>query len=55
MMPQMKFVIDQLECIYNSLQDKNEIAIYNKYGNIAKYITTTCLSKKKQLSAIHIL
>jgi len=38
-----------MEClrnIYNSLRDKNEIAIYDKYGMIGKRITVLFTSKE---------
>ncbi|RLU23648.1 hypothetical protein DMN91_003854 [Ooceraea biroi] len=37
----IKCLLEQLQYIYNDLKDKNEIAIYDKYGNIAKRITIT--------------
>ncbi|KAH0952630.1 Or9e37 [Eciton burchellii] len=38
-METMKCLIEQLQNIYNSLRDKNEIAIYDKHGKIAKRVT----------------
>ncbi|KAH0944527.1 Or9e26 [Eciton burchellii] len=35
----MKHLLERLQYTYNDLKDKNEIAIYNKYGNIGKRIT----------------
>ncbi|KAH0945740.1 hypothetical protein HN011_001500 [Eciton burchellii] len=35
----IKYVLDQLQHIYNELKDKNEIAIYEKYGYFAKRFT----------------
>jgi len=42
----MKRLMEQLENIYNNLRDKNEIAIYDKYGMIARRTTITFTSKK---------
>jgi len=41
----MKCLIEQLQNIYNSLRDKNEIAIYDKHGKIAKRVTVMFISK----------
>jgi len=35
----MRCLLEWLQYIYNNLKDKNEIAIYDKYGNIGKRIT----------------
>ncbi|KAH0944516.1 Or9e32 [Eciton burchellii] len=35
----MRNLLDWLQYIYNNLKDKTEIAIYDKYGNIAKRVT----------------
>jgi len=42
----MKCFMESLRNIYNSLRDKNEIAIYDKYGKIGKRITIAFISKK---------
>jgi hypothetical protein len=42
----MKYLMERLQNIYNNLRDKNEIAIYDKYGKIARRITITFTSKK---------
>jgi len=42
----MKYSLDQLQHIYDELKDKNEIAIYDKYGFLAKRITINMTSKK---------
>jgi len=39
--------MERLQCIYNGLRDKNEIAIYDKYSKIAKRITIIFISKNK--------
>jgi len=39
--------MERLQSIYNELSDKNEIAIYDKYGRIAKRITIIFISKNK--------
>jgi len=39
--------MERLQNIYDTLRDKNEIAIYDKYGKIAKRITIMFISKKK--------
>jgi len=38
--------MERLRNIYNSLRDKNEIAIYDKYGKIGKRITVMFISKE---------
>jgi len=43
----MKHLLEQLQYTYNDLTDKNEIAIYHKYGNIGKHITFAFIGKKK--------
>ncbi|XP_019888317.1 uncharacterized protein LOC105282617 [Ooceraea biroi] len=35
----VRYLLDQLQHIYNQLKDKDEIAIYDKYGYIAKRMT----------------
>jgi len=42
----MKCLMEQLQNTYNNLRDKNEIAIYDKYGMIGKDITIIFISKK---------
>ncbi|KAL6425023.1 hypothetical protein ACFW04_009375 [Cataglyphis niger] len=37
---QIKYLLEQLQDTCNYLKDKNETAIMEKYGNIAKYFTT---------------
>ncbi|RLU26815.1 ObirOr5-9E18 [Ooceraea biroi] len=39
----IRYLLEQFQYIYNRLKDSNEIAIYNKYGNIAKRITLACI------------
>ncbi|XP_026825136.1 uncharacterized protein LOC113561860 [Ooceraea biroi] len=39
-MKTMKCILNQLQYIYDRLKDRNEIAIYDKYGYIGKHITT---------------
>ncbi|XP_024882874.1 uncharacterized protein LOC112461737 [Temnothorax curvispinosus] len=36
----VKFLMEQVQHIYNDLRDNNEIAIVEKYGSIAKHYTT---------------
>ncbi|RLU24021.1 hypothetical protein DMN91_004230, partial [Ooceraea biroi] len=36
----IKYLLDQLQYIYDQLKDRNEIAIYDKYGYIGKHFTT---------------
>jgi len=43
----MKHLLERLQYIYNDLTVKNEIAIYNKYGNIGKRITFAFIGEKK--------
>jgi len=38
--------MEQLQNIYNGLTDKNEIAIYDKYGMIGKHTTIMFTSKE---------
>ncbi|KAL6425024.1 hypothetical protein ACFW04_009375 [Cataglyphis niger] len=38
----IKYLLEQLQDTCNYLKDKNETAIMEKYGNIAKYFTTIC-------------
>ncbi|KAH0944515.1 Or9e31 [Eciton burchellii] len=38
-MKNMRSLLDWLQYLYNNLKDKTEIAIYDKYGNIAKRVT----------------
>ncbi|XP_026825229.1 uncharacterized protein LOC105283328 isoform X3 [Ooceraea biroi] len=35
----IRYLLEQFQYIYNGLNDENEIAIYEKYGNIGKRIT----------------
>jgi len=42
----MKYLLEWLQYIYNDLKDENEIAIYDKYGNIAKRITFIFISEE---------
>ncbi|KAH0944521.1 Or9e48 [Eciton burchellii] len=35
----MRYLIERLQYVHNDLQDVNEIAIYDKYGKIAKRVT----------------
>ncbi|XP_026825101.1 uncharacterized protein LOC105282608 isoform X5 [Ooceraea biroi] len=37
------YLFDQLQYIYDRLKDRNEIAIYDKYGYFAKHVTTTII------------
>ncbi|RLU26822.1 ObirOr5-9E15 [Ooceraea biroi] len=39
----IRYILEQLQYIYNRLKDWKEIAIYNKYGNIAKRLTLACI------------
>ncbi|XP_019888309.1 uncharacterized protein LOC105282614 isoform X6 [Ooceraea biroi] len=39
----IKYLLDQLQHTYDRLKNKNEIAIYDKYGYIAKRMTTTII------------
>ncbi|EZA51610.1 hypothetical protein X777_08793 [Ooceraea biroi] len=41
---QITSLFNQLQYIYDRLKDRNEIAIYNKYGYIAKYFTTIVIT-----------
>ncbi|KAL6428622.1 hypothetical protein ACFW04_007916 [Cataglyphis niger] len=41
----VKYSLEQLQLIYNELTDENEIAIIKKYGNNAKRLTITIISK----------
>jgi len=43
----MRNLLELLQYIYNNLKDKNEIAIYDKYGNNAKRITVMFIRKEK--------
>jgi len=42
----MRNLLERLQYIYDDLKDKKEIAIYNKYGNMAKRITVIFISKE---------
>jgi len=42
----MKYLLDQLQHIYDELKDKNEIAIYDKCGYIAKRFTIKMISEE---------
>lgn len=48
----MRRILERLQYIYNDLKDKNEIAIYDKYGKIAKRITIIFISKKQKFKDI---
>jgi len=48
-MRQMRYLIERLQYVHNELQDGNEIAIYDKYGNIAKRVTIILICKKNIL------
>ncbi|EZA51615.1 hypothetical protein DMN91_004431 [Ooceraea biroi] len=39
-MKTITYLFDQLQYIYDRLKDRNEIAIYDKYGYFAKHVTT---------------
>ncbi|XP_026825071.1 odorant receptor 4 isoform X1 [Ooceraea biroi] len=39
----IRYLLEQLQYIYNRLKDENEIAIYDNYGNIGKRITIACI------------
>ncbi|EZA61631.1 hypothetical protein DMN91_004356 [Ooceraea biroi] len=39
----IRYLLERLQHIYNELKDKNEIAIYEKYGNTAKRLTINLL------------
>jgi len=39
--------MERLQNIYNDLRDENELAIYDKYGKIAKRITIAFIGKNK--------
>jgi len=43
----MKCLIERLQHVYNGLQDRNEITIYDKYGTVAKRVTIIIICKKK--------
>jgi len=51
----MKYLLEWLQYIYNNLKDKNEIAIYDKYGNIAKRITIMFISEHMLSLTIRII
>ncbi|RLU25965.1 ObirOr5-9E47 [Ooceraea biroi] len=40
----LKGFVERLQHVYNDLKDENEIAIFNKYGNIADHITVIITS-----------
>jgi hypothetical protein len=42
----MRSLLDWLQYLYNNLKDKTEIAIYDKYGNIAKRVTFIFISEE---------
>lgn len=44
---QVIFILEDLQYFYGNLRDKNEIVIYDKYGNAAKLMTIGFISKKK--------
>jgi len=43
----MKHLLERLQNTYNDLKDENEIAIYDKYANIAKRITFIFIGEKR--------
>jgi len=45
----MRCLLEWLQYIYNDLKDKNEITIYDKYGNIAKRTTIIFIGKKNDI------
>jgi len=51
----MKDSLEELQCIYNQLEDKNEIAIVKKYGNNAARITVIITCKTKFLNILYTL
>jgi len=42
----MKHIMGRLQNTYNDLKDEKEIAIYDKYANIAKRITFAFIGEK---------
>ncbi|EZA51616.1 hypothetical protein X777_08799 [Ooceraea biroi] len=42
-MKTITYLFDQLQYIYDRLKDRNEIAIYDKYGYFAKHVTTVMI------------
>jgi predicted DCC family thiol-disulfide oxidoreductase YuxK len=42
----MRYLIERLQYVHNDLQDANEIAIYDKYGKIAKRVTVMLICKE---------
>ncbi|KAH0944520.1 Or9e52 [Eciton burchellii] len=49
----MRYLIERLQYVHNRLQDRNEIDIYDKYGNIAKRCTIAMILAG--ISAIFLL
>jgi len=47
--------MQRLQRVHNELQDKNEIAIYDKYGTVAKRVTIIIICKKRLAFIIAIL
>jgi len=42
----MRYLIERLQYVHNDLQDGNEIAIYDKYGKVAKRVTIILICKE---------
>ncbi|KAH0944525.1 Or9e45 [Eciton burchellii] len=42
-MKAVRYLIERLQYIHNELQDGNEVAIYDKYGNVSKRLTITLI------------
>ncbi|KAH0944526.1 Or9e46 [Eciton burchellii] len=51
-METMRYLIERLQYVHNDLQDANEIAIYDKYGKIAKRVTVMLIFGISGLSVI---
>lgn len=49
----MGCIMERLQYIYDNLQDENETTIYEKYGNIAKRITITFISKEEFVASYY--
>lgn len=43
---QMRCLLEQLRDVYDGLQDRNELAIYDKYGSNGKRFTIFLIRKK---------
>jgi hypothetical protein len=41
----MRYLLEQLQCIFNELKDENEIIIIKKYGNKTERQTLVLLCK----------